>query len=250
MKRAAFVLLTMLVVGFVCLVAGCVSSGKAALLSQRDPIALVSVVSNWDINWKDEEPTDPSIVNPLVSPTTRRAQREDPDLTTVSNAEELINTAELSIRDTMAGSGLINLAEKDTVLLSRAYQEARLNRYQINREDVYPEGYRLVDYRDKNFPPALAAETGIQRSMFVEFIFTKSMYSGFGKSGNCGAEVDMRVLILDARGRTLYNKTVSAGSRSSIKVSSGMYSQNGLAGLFDSAISDACYEFLYQLEDY
>jgi len=243
MKRATVVLL-IAVLG--CLGTSCLTAGKEILFSQRETIALVSVVSNWDIKWKGEEPTNPR----LVATTTRRTLRSDPDLTLISNAEELINTAEELIRDTMADSGgLINLAEKETVLLSRAYQDARLNKYQINREDVSPAGYRLIDYRDKNFSPALAAETGIQRSMFVEFKFTKAMYNGVGKSGNAGADVEMKILILDAQGKTLYIKTFSIGSISTIKVSDGMYSQSGLISLFESVIGDACYEFLYHLED-
>ena len=243
MKRATVVLL-IAVLG--CLVTGCLTAGKELLLYEREPIALVSVTSNWDINWKGEEPTNPR----LVASTTRRTLRSDPDLTLISNAEELINTAEILFRDTMAESGgLISLAEKEKVLLSRAYQEARLSKYQINREDVTPAGYRLVDFRDKSFPPAFAAETGIQRCMFLEFKFTKIIRSGFGKNGNAGADVEMKVLILDARGKTLYTKTFSMGSRDTISVSSGVYSQSGLLGLFDSVINDAAYEFLYHLED-
>jgi hypothetical protein len=241
MKRVGFVLL---VVGLVCLGTGCASVERVSPFSQNVPIALVSVVSNWDINWKGEEPVNPRLAGTMA----RRALRTDPDLTLVSNADELINTAERLFREAMARSPLINLAEKETVFLSRAYREARLNRHQVNRGDVSPTGYRLVDFRARNFSPALAAETGIQRVMFVEFNFTKAMRSGFGKNGNGGAEVDMRVLIRDARGNTLYNRTFSLGSQSTIRVADGRYSRSGLIQLFESAIADACFEFLFHLE--
>ena len=241
MKRTGFIFLA---VALLCFWTGCVSAGKKALRTQKDPIALVSVVSNWDINWKGEDSLNPDNIGPLA----KRTLREDPDMVVVSNADELINTAEVLIRDIMAGSGLINLVDKQTVLLSRAYREAKINRYQINQELVKPGDYQFIDFRDKNFPPALAAETGIQRSMYVEFEFTKSIGTGFGKFGNCRALVDMSILILDARGKKLYRTTVSLGSRTTTKVMNGVYSGTGLMGLFDSAITDACYDFLDQLQ--
>ena len=241
MKRAGFVLLS---VGLLYLGGSCVSSGKTVLLAQKDPIALVSVVSNSDINWKDEEPIDPRNYVLLG----RRALRDNPDLTIVSGADELINTAEKLFREAMADSGMIYLAENSVVLPSRAYGEARLNRnHLIEGEKVKPDGYRFIDYRDKNFPQALAAETGIQRCMFVEFNFVKFMASGVGKSGNFRGEVDMTILILDAKGKTIYKKTTSIRSSDSERVSADVYSHSGLIDLFETAITDVCDEFLYQL---
>jgi hypothetical protein len=101
MKRVAFILLF---AGLACL-AGCVSSGEF-ILEEKSPIALVSVVSNWDINRKEEESINPR----SVTTSTRRTLRADPELAIVSNAEELINTAETLFRDTIAGSKLISLA--------------------------------------------------------------------------------------------------------------------------------------------
>lgn len=240
MKKVWFVFFAPLLVF---LWTGCASAGKAALLSQHDTIALVSVAANQDINWLNEDSTDPGTAGPFV----KRALRANPDNAIVSNAGDLMNRAEAIIRENMGSTGVINLADKDTVLNSRAYQEARINKYQINQEMVKPGDYQFIDYRDKNFPPALAAETGIQRSMFVEFNFTKSMATGAGKFGTCRANVTMNVLILDAQGKTLYRTTVSLSSGSTIKVSNGVYSQSGMTGLFESAITDACYEFLDNL---
>jgi len=242
MKRAGIVLFS---VALVFLGAGCATPGRELLLTDVRPIALVSVVSNLDINWQGQEPVNPN----LAGSSTRRAIRADPDLTLVSNAEELITTAERLIRESMTASGnLIILAERDTVLHSRAYREAELDTRRMNREHIMPAGYRLVSPRDRAFPPALAAETDIQRSMFIDFTFTKSMRSGFARTGNASADVDMRVLILDDTGRTMYSRTFSLSSRGRLSVSNGMYSHSALMALFESAIIDASFEFLYHLE--
>ena len=239
MKKA---LIIFLCAGFVFFGTGCASSGDV-LLAQKDPIALVSVVSNWDINWKGEASLDPSINDIFVN----RLLRRDPDLAYISNADELINTAELLFRNTVAASSLINLAEKDKVLLSGAYREAKTNRYQVNKGMTKPEGYRLVDYGDKNFHAAMAKETGLQRSLFVEFDFTTEMVSGLGKNGNGRANADMKIIVLDSHGKTLYRKVFTAWSRTSTKVSSGVYSGSELMNLFEEAIIEAVYDFLEKI---
>ena len=242
MKKTGFTLLALsLMLG----AASCVSPGRAAVLADFQPIALVSVVSNWDINWHGEEAVNPG----FISAGARRSLHENPDLAIVLNAEELINTAENLVRGIMPLSGLIIFAEPESVFLSAAYSEAPLNRRRMNHPYVVPQAYRLIDPRNRNFPAALAEETGIQRSMFVEFNFTKAMRSGIGRSGQAGANVDMRVLIVDAGGRTLFSRTFTALSRGTIGVSSGMYSRSGLIALLEAAISDACYNFLDHLED-
>ena len=240
MKKTSFIFI---VAGLILFSMGCVSSGKA-IIEPRDPIALVSVVSNRDINWNSEGPTDPNTFSLFGN----RALRDDPDMVIVSSADELINTAETLFRNAINASPIINLAEKETVLSSRSYREARTNEPARNTL-VKPADFRFVNYRDKNFPVALASETGIQRIMFVEFDFTKAMYSGFGKNGEVRAELDMNILILNSSRKTLYNKKFSSWSRSTIKVSGGVYSQTGLMELFEAAIKDACQNFLYQLEN-
>ena len=223
---------------------GCVSSGKKVLLGQRDPIALVSVVSNDIISWKDEDPIKPESVGMMA----RRSLREDPDLTFAANAGDLITTAETLFRDTMDGSALINLADNRTVLFSNAYRSADLNSRQIYRNLVVPEGYRHIDYRDKKFLAALESETGIQRTMFVEFVFSSAMSMGFGKNGTCRAHVEMTVTVLNAQGKNVFKKVYSLGSRPNMRVSNGLYSESEMIELFESAILDACYDFLDDLE--
>jgi len=238
LKKASFIFI---VAGIILSGMGCVSSGKA-IVGQRDPIALVSVVSNGDINWKGEGPTDPNTTSLFAN----RALREDPDMVVASSADGLINTAEGLIRGAFDGS-VISLAEKETVLQSLAYRNASLNNAQIRSKMVKPADYLFVNYRDKNFPVVLASETGIQRSMFVEFEFTKVMYSGFGKNGECRAVLDMTIRILDNTGKTLYHKTFSTWSKSTLRASGGLYSQTGLMELFEATITEMCQDFLDSL---
>ena len=239
MKRAVFVFIAPLLVFFT---TGCASSGKATLLANKDPIALVSVVSNEDVNWKDEEIKNPATIGPLI----RRKLNSDPDLAVITKADEIIVMAENIIRDSIAASPKINLAVKEIALNSRAYQDAKIKKYP-NRDVIKPEEYRFPDYRDKIFASALAAETGIQRSMHVEFNFTKSVYSGLFLYGTCRANVEMTVIIVDEKGKVLYRRTNTVPGGSSTRITNGIYSQSELKELFRESLSDVCYLFLEQL---
>ena len=240
MKKCYFALC----LGLLVFLFGCVSSAKATLVNQQDSIALVSVVSNGDINWKDEGPIEPGSVGPIA----KRMMSRDPDLAVISKADELIATAEEIFRNSMADAKLINLADKQTVLGSRAYREAKIDRQQLVRDFVKPDEYLFLDYLDKKFPPALAAETGIQRTMYLSFDFTKMTSFGVGKLlGNLRVSVEMTVLILDNRGKKIFKKTYIVGDGDTIKVSNGVYSESELMNLLDLAINDVCDDFLDDL---
>jgi len=231
-----------LIPGLICLFSGCVSSSKAALMADREPVALVSVTSNYDINWKDEESLDPKVPGLLVG----SALKKDPALTFVTNSNELINTAEGILRSVLADFDVINLAENERVLHSRAYREARISSYQTRQKKAAPANFRLVDYRDRNFAAALASETGIRRSMYVEFDFTKVMRSGFGKNGKLQACVEMLVIILDEKGKTLYRKDFTAWSSDTAEVSQATYYEADLLRLFDASIEEISVDFISQ----
>ena len=205
---------------------------------------MVSVVSNGIINWQDEEPIKPEAP---VGFLTARSLRTDPDLAISTRADGLISTAEVMFRSAMSGSPVINLAERDAVLFSRAYQDARVQRRQISLEMALPAGYKLIDTRDRNFFSALARETGLQRSMIVEFDLTKAMISGLGKNGNFRAELTMIVTVLDAQGRAIFRDSYSLSSDDTIRAAEGVYSESGLIGLFEPVIGDAYRKFLSQL---
>ena len=237
MKKGMFFFLA---IGLLFFGSGCASSSKAALVSYTDPMALVSVVSNWDINWKGEEPENINLIGPLIN----RALKSDPGLAYVSNAEELVNVAETTFSNIISGSNRLKLAEKDTVLSSQAYKNAAINKRHVNNKLITPDNYRLIDYRDKAFFSALARETGLKRSMFVEFNFTKAMTSGFAKVGDCEADVEMLVIVLDNQGKTVYRNTFNEWSFSRIRVTSGAYLEAELMELFKLVLDDISFDFL------
>jgi hypothetical protein len=231
---------------FACLSMGCVSMGKGKNITHYAPVAVVSVVSNYDINWFEEEPTARNMVGDFVRSALNF--RDDNTRVIISKADELINDADTLLRTTLAGAGFGEIAEKEQVIQARAYSAAGINPHQQGENTITAAGYRPVYYRDKAFPPNLAGETGIKSCMFVVFDFTKKMISGIGKNGTFRAELAMGVTLIDTAGKTIYTKTFNAHSFDRIAVSGGGYYHEELLELFQEAIAEACTQLIMDLK--
>jgi hypothetical protein len=218
-------------------------------ISSIIPVALVSVVSNYDINWYGEGPSLSNSVADSTGRLIKRALRRNNETAVkISTADGLINDADVILRDTASSVGIAVFMEKNEVLASRAYAEAEINKRQANDEEIIQaEGYRFINNRDKAFAADLAAETGAGSCMYVTFEFTKLMASGIGKSGTMRAQVSMAVVIISAAGKTIYNRTHVATSADKISVALGTYQEDELMDLLRSAIYDACDEFFSQV---
>jgi hypothetical protein len=230
-----------------CLCTGCASLLKKDL-SSIVPVAVVSVVSNYDINWYGEGPSLSSSVADSTGRFIRRTlRRDDTTAVKISKADALIDEADVILRDMTSETGDAIFMEKSDVLAARAYAGAEINKRQENDEEIVKaEGYRFINYRDKAFAADLAAETGAGSAMYVTFEFTKVMASGIGKTGTLRAQVSMGVVIISAAGKTLYNRTHVITSAGKIPVSGGTYQEDELMDLLRSAIFDACDDFLSQ----
>jgi hypothetical protein len=205
-------------------------------------VGIVYVVSNHDINWHGEEPTSSEESHYLMDNVFSRRRAET--MIKISKADELVNEADTVFRKILSDSGIAVFTEKETLINARSYAEAEINSRLAAGNTVAAGGYRLINFRDKAFPGALARETGINCVMYVTFNFTKVMASGIGKTGTMRAQAALTALIIDASGKTLYNKTRTIKSADKIRVSGGFYEEDELMELFRSAISDACYDFV------
>jgi hypothetical protein len=239
---------TILIAAF-CLLAGCSTIRGGRDLSSYSPVSIVSVVSNYDINWDGEGPSlEKSIASNTGAFVKRALRRDEETKVRISKAGSLINEADLLLRGIVTDSGIAVFAGKDDVISSGAYAGASINPRQDNEDTVAADGYRFVYFRDKAFPGNLARETGAGSLMFVTFSFTKIVASGVARNGTLRAKVDMNVRIISAAGETIFNRSFNLTSSEKIPVSGGYYEDPDLMRLFYSAINDVCYEFIAQFK--
>jgi hypothetical protein len=220
------------------LCAGCAGFGRRQEtdLSSHLPLGIVTVLSNYNIYWEDEDPgsSDPPEKN------------ENPERTRISRADVLISSAEAIVQQSFADAGIRSVVPKNVIIESQAYKNAKRRRAWDNKRTVIAKGYEAVDYGDANFAGALAEETGVKAGLYFIFDFSKAMASGIGKSGTFRAQVYMKVVVVDAAGTILYKKDRFVASDNRIPVSFRRFNQNELIDLFQSAIANACYLFIQE----
>jgi hypothetical protein len=205
-------------------------------LSAHLPLGVVTVLSNYNIYWDDEDPQSSD----------RPRKDETPEKTRISRADALIVDAEAILWQSFADAGITNIVPKNAIIESQAYQNAKRKLLWNNDRTVLAEGYAPINYRDKNFAAALATETGVKAGLYFIFDFSKTMASGLGKTGTFRGQVYMRVVVVDAAGKILYNRDRFVASNNRIPVSSRSFNEKELLDIFRSAIANACYLFIQE----
>jgi hypothetical protein len=220
------------------LCAGCASLGyqRETDLSSHLPLGIVTVLSNYNIYWDDEDPGSSN----------RPQKNETPERTRISRADKLIVDAEAILQQSFADAGITEVAPKDTIIESQAYKDAKRRFLWNNDRTVLPEGYEPINYGDKRFAMALAEETGVKAGVYIIFDFSKAMASGIGKSGAFRSQVYMTVVIVDATGKILYRRDRFVTSADKIQVSFRYFNEAELIDIFRSTIANACYLFIQE----
>jgi hypothetical protein len=220
------------------LCAGCAGLGyqRKTDLSAHLPLGVVTVLSNHNIYWEDEDPGSSD----------RPGKNETPERTRISLADGLISDAEAILRQSFADAGITAVVPKSAIIESQAYKNAKRRLAWNNNRTVLAEGYEPVNYGDKNFAAALAEETGVKAGIYIVFDFSKAMASGIGKSGTFRAQAYMKVVVVDATGKILYKRDRFVTSADKIRVSFRYFNQEELTDLFRSTIATACYLFIQE----
>jgi hypothetical protein len=220
------------------LCAGCASFGyqRETDLSSHLPLGIVTVLSNYNIYWDDEDPGSSN----------RPQKKETPERTRISRADKLIVDAEAILQQSFADAGITDVVPKDTIIESQAYKDAKRRFLWNNNRTVLAEGYEPINYGDKKFAMALARETGVRAGVYIIFDFSKAMASGIGKSGAFRAQVYMTVIIVDSTGRIIYKRDRFVTSADKIQVSFRYFNEAELIDIFRSTIANACYLFIQE----
>jgi hypothetical protein len=225
---------------------GCASSAKKGKdFSAYAPMGLVSVVSNYDINWLGERTFEKQdLIGSLVR-TTLKIKTDDTRVR-ISKAGELVNEADSILRKILSEAGVFRLEDKGRIINSATYAAAVSKRTSSTPVMIAADGYKPLDYRNKNFASELFLETGVRSILYITFTFNKEMVSGFMKTGMCRARVIMDTRLITPQGKIIYRKVIETQSRDKIEVKNELYSNDELMDLFREAIGEACYRFAWE----
>ncbi|MFP3040898.1 hypothetical protein LQZ19_03645 [Treponema primitia] len=209
---------------------------KEINLSSNLPLGVITVLSNYNIYWDDEDPGSSN----------HPKKNENPEKTKVSRADVLITDAEAILMQSFDDVGVTTIVPKEQITGSQAYAKAKRHSRWNKKGFTIANGYDPINFRDKNFALALAKETGVKAGVYVIFDFSKSMSSGIGKTGYFQAQVYMQVIVVDETGRILYKKNRVVTSDNRIRVFHRTFNEQELLDLFRSTIANACYLFIQE----
>jgi hypothetical protein len=218
---------------------GCASLSNPAALADMSKIALVSVVSNADIDWAGERSSGGLLGNVLTRSSNAGGETGETAAALLSRADTLIDDAEKAVLGALGTVTGMTALPKDAVLSSATYQGAKESTAK-GAAILKADGYRFVAMNDTALAKGLASEVGADGSVHVSFQFAKAMKSGVAKNGTMGAQVVLSVNVLNSAGKLVFSKSYQRIGGADIKVALGIYNPLELQGAFAGAIADVC----------
>ncbi|MCL2066064.1 MAG: hypothetical protein FWG99_01190 [Treponema sp.] len=211
--------------------------------SPHAPLALVTVVSNQDINWEGEKTREEDFISGFIRNTLRL--NRDASRVRISSADTMIDEADEILRKVIADARVFVLADKERITDSHAYWTSSRNA-NLPSGQIVAQGYRYLNHRDRQFAAQLSEENGVRSLLYVNFTFNKKMVSGFAKTGRCRALVKMRAVVVSPQGKTVFRYEIETRSSDRIDVKSGSYDEEEFMDLLREAIGEACYRFIWK----
>jgi len=211
-------------------------SGKGRDFSSA-PLGLVMVVSNKDINWLGEKTfqDQSSLIGDFVR--NSLGLRKDEELVCVTMADDLLNEADSILRKVLSEAEVFRLVDKEQMLASVETVMAK-KKSAIPSGMIAAQGYRNLNYKDKQLAANFAREAGVKSLLYVTFELNKEVISGFGKTGRARSRVLLDAALVNSAGKVLYHDQIEAFSSDKIAITSGAYAE-------DEAIGEACYRFIW-----
>lgn len=210
---------------------GCASSGNVKGLSTFSPFGVVSVSSNSEVTWFGEEKKSSGMLGDTL-----RIAVKSQNNGLVTKADEILAT-------TLNKASGIRVIDKKTILNSKTYVSSKENMMAKLSDLVQPAGYKFINQKDAAFVAKMAEETGVTGNIYVTFNFTKRIVTGIAKNGSMGAYVTMNVIIMNASGKPVLQKSYYGASDQNIMLIAGVYDPMALLNLFPTAITAACQSF-------
>ncbi len=242
MKRLVIIAITLASLFF----AGCSSYNPFEDLSLVSPLAVVRVSSNTEIDWYAEDDGNTlggsllgAVANAVVSEV-----KDEKVSSILSRADLLVDQAEATLRESLAEVGTIEVADKESVLTSDAYDKVEDVLDIMDTNILRAEGYKYFKINDeRNLGPRLKKEIGSKSWITADFTFEKIMDSGVDKNGMMGVSVEMWIQWFNDEGERIYAQGYWEQSSKAIPVVAGIYKPEDMMALYPEVIDKVCRDF-------
>lgn len=223
-----------LLIGMCAILAGCASTGPAKKATDVSPMGVIAVMAVNDITWYGEEKKSAGLLGNLVEKAVDKAIGE--------NAEMLLPSSEKALFEACKKNS-VQMVDSSKILNAEEYRNAKEDKFTKGSGLIVPGGYRYVTNKDTVLLKQLVTTTGMKSGLYVNFNFQKVMKTGVSKNGVANACVTMNVVLVDANGKAIRQKSYYAASKDTFSIVAGAYKPDSLMALFPDAINQVCEKF-------
>ncbi len=224
---------------------GCSSYDPFADLSLIDPMAIVRVSADTEIDWNNEsnDTLGGSLLGGVANKVINDAKDEKVS-TILSRSDLLVDQAEEVLRTSLEEVGTIRIVDRDAVLGSNAYSAVEDTRSLMTTSVIPAAGYKFFSNKgEESLASALEKETGAKSQIHAHFTFEKIMDTGISKNGAMGVSVELYIEMIDDEGKRIYSGYYWEQSRDTTPVVAGIYNPEDMMSLFTVPLEKVCREF-------
>ena len=210
---------------------GCKSAG--VVLADHSPIAVVSVIANQSLPWKESSNRN-ELTNKLLNG----------DSVELTSAQDRIDYAADQLIALINENSGAEVLDRDMVLSSSVYLGTTENILKFMEAKKSATNYRNLTSLGAKRARMIMDDLGAKSLICVEFLFQKTNVSGNKWTGKVGAYVEMKIRYLDERGKEILNRDYKATSAESLPIKSRKYDKDALVDLFPETIDAVINQFI------
>ena len=223
------------------------SCGSTKLaVEEYSPMAVISIIGNSSVPWVKDDPNDPdeseadgllsNVVNKLID-------KDNPEMVT---AIDRLDYADESIRHLYSEIAGGEVLDKEKVVKSEAYEDLSASYFNLLSATKKATDYKdLTTIGSKN-TRILLEKLGAKSAILLNFTFQKELAKGNKWNGNLYGLVNMKVKVLNSRGKQKLLKTYTAKSSQQIKISTHKYKKDELAESLKEPIDSCIRQFVME----
>ncbi|MBQ7159208.1 MAG: hypothetical protein IJS09_07295 [Treponema sp.] len=217
-------------------------------LSDKVPVAVVTVTANHTLPWLNEETSDGKSDDAA----------DDPDglltyavnkLISGNNVEMTSDRARVdyaaeSLNHLLEETGGFTVVPKKEVISASFYRKSRENILNYMVALVSADGYKNFMTMGSKNARILMDQIGAKSLVMANFTFQKARVSGNKWNGEAAAYAKMEIRLLDSRGKELMDREYSAISINTVPIRDRGYNKEELVELFPEAIDIVINKFV------